>query len=251
VDLTLPALDGAAVGFLVGPGVLPHLEGLHAAAERIGVAVINTWGAKGVFRWDSAFHGGTAGLQARDFELAGLGEADVLLTSGLDPDEVTSQPWSGRAEVVDIPPSDLGRLAEQWPAPRGTPVRPRLYTELAAVIAPMYDDPATPPGRVHAMAQGLGEGAVVFATPGLAGYWVARTWPTTVPGSVVVPASTAPGLTERLARSAARAGRPTTMVTDRPVSVERDEAVEVILWDDDLSLPASLLEVAGAVVAWS
>ena len=44
-----------------------------ATSGTIGVPVINTWGAKGVFRWDSELHGGTAGLQARDFELARVG----------------------------------------------------------------------------------------------------------------------------------------------------------------------------------
>ena len=145
----------AEVGFLVGPGVLGHLAGLHQAAERIGVAVINTWGAKGVFRWDSDLHGGTAGLQERDFELAGLGQVDVLVTSGLDPAEVTTTPWAGRAEVIDVEPAGLARFAGSWDRPRQQPVPPRLYTELAAVIGPMYDDPATPPARIRSMSERL------------------------------------------------------------------------------------------------
>ena len=84
-----PVTATPAVGFLVGPGVLAHVDGVRALAERLGVAAVNTWGAKGVFRWDSPFHGGTAGLQARDFELAGLGEIDLLVTSGLDPADVS------------------------------------------------------------------------------------------------------------------------------------------------------------------
>jgi thiamine pyrophosphate-dependent acetolactate synthase large subunit-like protein len=236
------------VGFLVGPGVLGHVDGLHAAAERVGVAVINTWGAKGVFRFDSPFHGGTAGLQARDFELAGLGEVDVLLTSGLDPDEVTSAPWDGRAEVRDVEPASLAELARSWPHPTARPERPRLYTELAAVVGPMYDDPATPPARVRAMSEQLPDGGVVVAPPGLVGFWVARTWPTTVPGSVVVPARDEPGLVERLAAGAAASGRPTTLLTDRPTAVE---GVDVLVWDDDLTIPQALLDVAGSVVAWA
>jgi thiamine pyrophosphate-dependent acetolactate synthase large subunit-like protein len=111
------------------------------------VAVVNTWGAKGVFRWDSPHHGGTAGLQARDFELAGLGAVDLLITSGLDPDEVTTKPWTGRAEVRDVAPDALGHLANGWDRPAQEPVHPALYTELAAVIGPMYEDPASPPAR--------------------------------------------------------------------------------------------------------
>ena len=240
-------MTAPSVGFLVGPGVLGHLDGLHAAAERVGVAVVNTWGAKGVFRWDSPLHAGTAGLQARDFELAGLGDVDVLVTCGLDPDEVTSTPWQGRAEVLDVDPGELAGLAASWPHPSAEPVRPRLYTELAAVVGPMYEDPSTPPARARALAEQLPEGGLVVAPPGLAGYWVARTSPTTVPGSVVVPGSAEPGVAERIAARAAAAGRSTTFVTDTPTAID---GVDVVVWDDDLSIPAALLDVAGPLVAW-
>jgi hypothetical protein len=236
-----------SVGFLVGPGVLGHLDGLHAAAARIGVAVVNTWGAKGVFRWDSPFHGGTAGLQARDFELAGYGDVDVLVTSGLDPAEVTSAPWEGRAEVVDVEPSSLRAFAASWSHPTGEPVRPRLYTELAAVVGPMYADPSTPPARARAMSEQLPAGGLVVAPPGLVGFWVARTWPTVVPGSVVVPSTAEPGVAERVAAQAAAGGRPTTFVTHVTTVIE---GVDVVVWDDDLTIPQALLDVAGPLVAW-
>jgi hypothetical protein len=236
------------VGFLVGPGVLRHLDGLHAAAERVGVEVVNTWGAKGVFRWDSPYHAGTAGLQERDFELAGLGDVDLLITSGLDPDEVTTQPWAGRAEVVDIDPARLGHFAEQWSAPPRTPRRPPLYTELKAVCDVLYADPSTPPARLQAMSRDLPEGGVVVAPPGRVGYWVARTFPTTQPGSVIVPARNEPGIGERRAAEAAAAGWRTTYITDTPVTIA---GVDVIVWEDDLTVPDELIAVAGPVVAWT
>lgn len=237
-----------SVGFLVGPGVLGHIQGLHEAAHRVGVAVINTWGAKGVFRWDSIFHGGTGGLQQRDFELAGLGEVDLLVTSGLDPAEVTTTPWRGRAELIDVEPRDLARFASSWEQPAHQPVRPRLYTELAAVIGPMYEDASTPPARIRSMSQRLPDAGVVFAVPGLVGFWVGRTWPTTVAGSVVVPSSVEPGLTERLAHEAGRSGRPVALLTDTTTSID---GVDVIVWDDDLTIPQALLDVAGPLVAWA
>lgn len=233
---------------LVGPGVLGHLDGLHTLAARLGVPVINTWGAKGAFRWDDPFHGGTAGLQARDFELAGLGDVDRLLTSGLDPAEVTTTPWAGRAEVTDIAPSELASFAASWPHPPGRPARPRLYTDLAAVIGPLYDDPRSPASRVRAMSRELPADGIVCAPPGLVGFWVARTWTTTVPGSVVVPARREDGLTERLAREAAASGRPTMLVTDAPATIE---GVDVVVWDGDLAIPQAVLEVAGPLVAWT
>jgi hypothetical protein len=237
-----------ATGILVGPGVLANLAGVHDLADAVGVAVINTWGAKGTFRWDDPRHGGTAGLQEHDFTLAGLADVDVLVTSGLDPAEVTRSPWEGQAEVVDVPVDRLGSFAASWPHAPFEPARPRLYTALAAVVQPLYADPASPAARLHAMSTSLAPGAMVFASPGRLGFWVARTWSTTIPGSVVVPASTEPGLTERLASAAAARGHSVTLLSPAPIELE---GVDVVEWDGDLSIPQALLDVAGPVVAWT
>ena len=71
LDPSMAALDIVAV---VGPGVVraAAVDGLSDMARKGGIGIVNTWGAKGVERWDSPFHFGTAGLQERDFELAGL-----------------------------------------------------------------------------------------------------------------------------------------------------------------------------------
>lgn len=220
--------------------------------------MVNTWGAKGVFRWDDPHHFGTAGLQARDFELAGLGSVDLLVTSGLDPMEVTSAPWTGRATVIDIEPSDLATtdLAARadvapWPVGSGTGVleRPALYTELAAVVGPLYERPGSPPARAAALAASLGPGGLVVAEPGLVGLWIARTFPTTEPGSVLVPATGGPGAARRLAERAATAGRPVTLVVPAAPAVS-PEGVSLDVWDDVDLDPAPLVAVAGPVVAW-
>jgi hypothetical protein len=196
---------------------------LRDVARRVGCGVVNTWGAKGVFPWDDPLHFGTAGLQARDFELAGLGEVDVLVTSGLDPDEVTSRPWQGRAEVIDVAPTDLVDLVER-PLPPGSLDRPPLYTALAAVVGPMYDQPGSAPARVAALATGLPDHGVVVAAPGLVGFWLARTFPTRRPGSLCITADPVSG----------------------PAVVRvRDED-----WADVDLDPAPLVAVAGPIVAW-
>lgn len=207
------------LGVLVGPGVVAAgaVPGLHAFADRYGTGVVNTWGAKGVFPWDDPRHFGTGGLQARDFELAGLGEVEVLVTSGLDPDEVTSTPWAGQAEVIDVAPTNLGTFDR--PLPRGSLDRPALYTELAAVVGPMYDDPRSPAARAAALAADVADDGIVVARPGLVGFWLARTFPTRRPGSI------------RIADDGA------ATVTDAD-------------WADlDLD-PAALVAVAGPIVAW-
>ena len=239
----------SALGVLAGPGVVREgcVAGLHAFAARVGCGVVNTWGAKGVFQWDDPRHFGTAGLQARDFELAGLGDVEVVVTTGLDPAEVTSRPWAGRAEVIDVAPAGLATA--DLSLPPGSLERPRLYTELAAVVGPMYEQPGSPPARAAALAAALPNGGLVVADPGLVGFWIARTFPTSAPGSVAVPAAGGPEAAWRVAREAAVAGRAVTLVTSTPMDVP---GVTVEVWDPaevDLD-PSALVAVAGDIVAW-
>ncbi len=73
-DAWVEALDAArSIAVLTGPGVVRAgaVPGLHAVAAAGSLGVLNTWGAKGVFDWRSRHHLATAGLQSRDFELAG------------------------------------------------------------------------------------------------------------------------------------------------------------------------------------
>lgn len=209
---------------LVGPGVVRAgcVEGLRSFARRVGCGVVNTWGAKGVVPWDDPLHFGTAGLQARDFDLAGLGEVDVLITSGLDPAEVTSRPWEGRAEVIDLDPSALAASAPVLPP--GSLERPELYEALAAVVGPLYDRPGSPPARAAALAASLPADGVVVAAPGLVGFWIARTFPTTRPGSVRITAAEVQG--------------------PRVTRVLDDD------WADADLDPSALIAVAGPIVAW-
>jgi hypothetical protein len=212
----------SGLGILAGPGVVAAgcVEGLQAFARRVGCGVVNTWGAKGVFRWDDPLHFGTAGLQARDFELAGLGDVDVLVTTGLDAAEVTSTPWAGRAEVIDLAPTELATYAGSLPP--GPTERPALYTELAAVVGPLYDQPDSPPARAAALATALPGDGVVVAAPGLVGFWIARTFPTTRPGSVCITAEDVAG------------------------SLRVHDAD----WADVDLDPSALIAVAGPIVAW-
>ena len=75
------------------------------------LGVLNTWGAKGVFDWRSRHHLATAGLQEHDFALAGLGDADLIVATGVDPDEAPLRPV-GR-------PGAGGRGAARRPRPAG------------------------------------------------------------------------------------------------------------------------------------
>jgi thiamine pyrophosphate-dependent acetolactate synthase large subunit-like protein len=255
---------------LAGPGVvdaaaLPALRAFAAAGD-LGVA--NTWGAKGVFAWDSPHHLGTCGLQARDFELLGVGDADAVVTVGLDPDESPIERL-GPVPTLRLDPGDLvaatGRVART-----GAPLPNELYPRLAAVAQPGYVDdkvPLHPARAVAALGAVVPPGGLVTAEPGLAGWWVARVFPTPgldpgAPRRVVVPARRDPGVAVRRAVAAAATGRPAVAVVAAPLDAGTDAAIAqltrahgplvVEVWSDQASLPnagAHRERLAAALVA--
>jgi hypothetical protein len=180
---------------LVGPGVADpaYVPGLHALAATGSLGVLNTWGAKGVFHWRSRHHWATVGLQARDFALGGLAEADLVITAGLDEREAPDGLWRAdqAVPVVALAPGALGPLAERWGRPRAELGVPPLRAGLAAVTQEGWTRDTTPlvPSRVTlGYGSVVGSGGLVAADPGTAGYWVARTFATTSLGGAVVPA---------------------------------------------------------------
>ncbi|MGQ0802825.1 MAG: thiamine pyrophosphate-binding protein [Actinomycetota bacterium] len=211
-----------AVVVLAGPGVVRAgaIDGLRAFAAAAGVGVANTWGAKGVFPWDSPHHMGTAGLQEHDFELLGFGDAALIIATGIDPDESSPERF-GLAPVVAITPGQLSPgLALYLRAPETPIPSNRLYERLAAVAQPGYVEDKVPLHPARAVADvraALPSGGVAAAEPGLAGLWVARTFPTTEPSSVVVPATAAPGVAAGVALVAALRGQPAIAVVNDPV----------------------------------
>ena len=211
---------------LAGPGVVEHraVGGLRALAAVGRLGVLNTWGAKGVFHWQSRHHWATVGLQQRDFELGGVPEADLVLAVGVDEREAPPRLWAapGGAAVCVVAPEALGPLAERWPRAAGEFVDlPPLRRRLAAVTQAGWAATGTPlvPSLVtRHYARVLGEAGLVAADPGTAGYWVARTFATTRLGSALVPAAPLEGWAAAcvlVARLAAPL-RPALAVVDGP-----------------------------------
>jgi thiamine pyrophosphate-dependent acetolactate synthase large subunit-like protein len=267
---TVSTLDAprGRTAMLAGPGVLRDraVDGLRRFAAAAHVGVANTWGAKGAFSWDSPHHLGTCGLQADDFRLLGFGELDLLWVTGLDPLESPPERYELGARVVAIEPRDLETFAPAI-ARSSYPVEPpALYERLAAVAQPGYVDdrfPRHPARAVMDLKRRMAPGAIVTAQPGPAGLWVARTFPTDAPGTIVVPADAVPGIGIAVALAAARAGRAATAVTLEPLDATEAALVElgrkldvpltVETWgeDVDLSLTDLLVDAAGPVVAWT
>ncbi len=233
--LTLdPSLASLRLLVVVGPGVVRAgaLDGLRTAARSAVAPVLATWGAIGVERWDSPFHAGVGGLQAGDLALGGLDGADVVITSGLDPDEL---PPSRLAALVvqDVPPAQLGVLCRTWATPTSTepdPGRPSVRDALAPVLTPLWESGAVPLTGARAalhLSGALPEGGVAVGDPGPAGFWMARAFPTSFPGNLCVPATAEPGFAAAASLVCWLDERPCLAVTDAGGS--DDEATAAVL----------------------
>ncbi len=196
---TVEAVGAASnLVLLAGPGVVEHrsVPGLHDLAVSAGVGVLNTWGAKGVFDWRSRHHLATIGLQADDFVLSGLDQADLIIATGLDHAESPDDRWR-LAPAVTIPPAGLAPLAERIDHTGRVPLTlPPLRARLAEVTQRGWaagTQPLAPSRATMHYAEQVAGGALVAADAGAAGFWVARTLGTTRLGAVIVPSTSSPG----------------------------------------------------------
>jgi thiamine pyrophosphate-dependent acetolactate synthase large subunit-like protein len=239
---------------IAGPGVVwaRASQGLNALAAAGCLGVLNTWGAKGVLDWRSRHHWATVGLQARDFELGGLREADLIVATGVDLLEAPPERWRV-AQVLDVEPGSLATLAEQCRRPDAELTMPPLRAAVASVTQEGWANEASPLAPTRATlhyGQCFGSGGLVAADPGVAGYWVARTVATTELGSVQVPAvRDASGFAPAcvlVARLRSR-WRPALAVVDGPPSA----AVHAVLEAADrlrVSVPVEVWDSSGVAL---
>jgi hypothetical protein len=252
VEVLTAAIDPVV---LAGPGLVHAgaVGGLHALAAVGNLGVVNTWGAKGVFHWQSRHHLATAGLQARDFELAGLAAADVVVAAGVH--EAEAPPgWrtSVAGTVVDVSPGMLAPLAAEWRRPGRDIPFPPLRTGVGQVTQDGWtveSAPLMPSRATRHYSEVLGPDGFLAADAGLAGYWVARTYPTTALGSVVVPSIARDGLAVACAVQARLRSpeRRVLAVSDGPLS-DLSRAVLAYGESQGVSVPVEVWEVDGDVL---
>ena len=139
---------------LAGPGVLRSnaIGSLRALAGSYGLEIANTWGAKGVFDWQSPNHMGTVGLQARDFELLGFGKAGRILSIGIDPDECRIDRVTQGIPVSVLDPASLASLRVRRVGPSTTIPSPgpnEFMRRMSAFCTPLRTESKLPlsPGR--------------------------------------------------------------------------------------------------------
>jgi hypothetical protein len=241
-----PSLAALNMLVLVGPGVIRAnaLDGVRDFARSSGSGIVTSWGAKGVERWDSPFHFGTFGLQQRDAECTGIDQAEILILSGIDPEETPQHLLDGFV-TQEVRPSQLHALTATWPPSKSLPERPPAYEELRSVITPLYeseDVPLTPPRAALHMAGLLPEGGTVVADPGAAGFWLARSFPTSYPGNICIPASFTPGFAAAAALVCSLEGRPYFAVSDQIGGIEGldDVTAELLELAEELNQPVAL-----------
>lgn len=216
-----PSLADLSLVVLAGTGVwrAGRADELRAFAARTGIGVVSTFGAAGLLPVSHPCHHGTVGLQARDFELAGVTDAAVVLAVGVDPVEAPPERWAMR-QVLEVEPFQLETLAARWPESAEPRTKPALPLELELVLGPLTGSSAAPlsPARAAADLSTTRRGdGIVAADPGPAGLWVARALSTTVPGSVLVPARNVRGAAMAAAVAAALDERQAIAVTTGPL----------------------------------
>lgn len=183
-----------AGGGVVDVGAVTTLVSL---VRRTRTGVLNTWRAKGLFRFDDPAHLGTIGLQRDDLLLAGIAASHVgsgasvprVVMCGVGPGELPAGLAGGLGDVVEVvAPEALADLdlpiESQWRP------RPPLYDLLAEVCGPAYgatDLPLSPIRAAGDLAAWLPPGAVVTAGAGEVGFWLGRVFPTRAPATVRLP----------------------------------------------------------------
>jgi hypothetical protein len=232
---------------LAGPGVVAHggVPGLHALAASGHLGVLNTWGAKGVFNWQSRHHLATVGLQSLDFRLGGLPGSDLIVATGLDPDESPDECWQ-LGPFVDVDPRALSLLAERSTRVWDWAEVPQIRQGLAAVTQEGWADERSPlaPSRVtRNYGAALAGGGRVAADAGTAGFWLARTFGTSELGSAQVPPVEEPGFAAAVAlvTRLRSPGRPVLALVDGPPSPRTLELMDL----------ADSLGVGFGVEAWA
>lgn len=184
-------------------------------------------------------------MQESDLALGGLDDAEVVIATGLDRNELPAGRLDGLV-VQEVPERQLGALCHGW-APRGPePVgRPSVRQALGPILERLWTDGSTPLTGARAalhLSGALPDDGVVVADPGPVGFWVARAAPSSFPGAICVPSTVEPGFAAAGALVARLDGRPCLAVTDAEGS--RAEATAAVL---DL---AGVMAVPVALQVW-
>ena len=198
---------------LAGNGVerTGNAPALRAFANATGIGVAATFMGKGVLADDDPLWLGSVGMQARDYELAGFADADVVITVGYDLVEHAPSHWNpGRDKAIvcidTVSPEvdehymtaidligDLGSIlhalagdcAREEPRHNASGLQDLVS---GAFEAGRHDDafPLRPPRALWELRQLLGREDILISDVGLHKLWISRIFPAYEPGTVLI-----------------------------------------------------------------
>ncbi|HLJ04108.1 MAG TPA: acetolactate synthase large subunit [Solirubrobacteraceae bacterium] len=185
---------------------------LRAFTQTTGIPVAETFMAKGLIDYHDPRALGTVGLQARDYEMAGFDDADLVIAIGYDLVEHAPQHWNPRGDkriiMIDSVAAEidefflpevelvgdiahvLARLAagaKRTPPPDGDSRRLRELVQGALRDAAGDDQfPMRPPRVLHDLRQVLGRDDILVSDVGLHKLWIGRMFPAHEPNTVLI-----------------------------------------------------------------
>ncbi len=198
---------------LVGHGVVRGraTAALRRLVHRTGIPVAATFMGKGSVDFTDARSLGAVGLQAGDYEMAGFGEADVVIAIGYDLVEHSPRFWNPLRDknivCLDTVPAevdehylpsveligDLGGVIEQLTEACGdlnvTSGSTRLRDLVRGRFEQAEDDPSfpmQPPRVLYDIRQALGREDVLVSDVGLHKLWIGRMFPAHEPNTVLI-----------------------------------------------------------------
>jgi acetolactate synthase-1/2/3 large subunit len=185
---------------------------LRAFVHTTGIPVAETFMAKGLIDYEDPHALGTVGLQARDYEMAGFADADVVIAVGYDLVEHKPENWNPKADkqivVIDTVPAEidefyvpavellgdiahvLARLAAG--ASRKAPERPPTDRLRELTLGALRDGahdrhfPMRPARVLSDLRQALRPQDLLVSDVGLHKLWIGRMFPAHEPGTVLI-----------------------------------------------------------------
>jgi acetolactate synthase-1/2/3 large subunit len=199
---------------LAGNGAIRAHAGraLRAFVHTTGVPVAETFMAKGLIDYRDPHWLGTVGLQARDYEMAGFDDADLVIAIGYDLVEHAPEHWnpggSKKIVVIDSVAAEIDEffmpeveligdiahvLARLAASCHRHGVRRPPDCELHEVVMGAFNEaprdehfPLRPPRVLWEIREALGRDDLLISDVGLHKLWIGRMFPAHEPGTVLI-----------------------------------------------------------------
>jgi acetolactate synthase I/II/III large subunit len=198
---------------LAGNGAIRGHAGraLRSFVHNTGIPVAESFMAKGLIDYEDPKALGTVGLQARDYEMAGFDDADLVVAIGYDLVEHSPKHWNPNRDkkivVIDSVAAEvdqyftpdveligdiahvLARLAAACTRSQTTAGTSRLHEVVMGALRDARDDdhfPVRPPRALWDLRAALGRHDILVSDVGLHKLWIARMFPAHEPGTVLI-----------------------------------------------------------------